>query len=115
MSDKDDFLKANPNIKLNEWNEEEIDIPVVKPVLDKNNNRVSFEMGTQKAKQRTYYANSTPRMVVCKDHSLYPLDPKKYIFKCENCDFHYKGNTLTHKYNPDTKKLVYRSTGRNVV
>jgi hypothetical protein len=115
QKEKSDFEKDHPNVKLNEWAEEEIDIPVINPVVDEKNKRVSFETATQKVKQKVYYSHSTPRMVICSSHFFLPLDPKKYIFKCRKCDYHFKANTLTHKYVPETGKIVFRLNGQPAV
>jgi hypothetical protein len=113
--EKDDFLKTHPNVKLNEWSEEDGEIPTVNPVVDEKNKRVSYEMGTQKVKQKVYYANSTPRMVICNNHFMIPLEPKRYIFKCRKCDYHFQGSTITHRYDPTTGKILFRNSTQPAV
>jgi hypothetical protein len=110
QKEKSDFLKDHPDITLNSWSEHETEVPVMTPVVDEKNKRVSFKMDTQKVKEKVFYASSTPRMVICNNHSFIPWNPKKYIFKCERCDYHFKANTLTHKYDPITKKILFRET-----
>ena len=104
-----EFLKSGR--KLNEWTTEEVEIPVFKPELDEKNKRISIKATVEKVTQKVYYSNSVPRNVICSDHFYLPLNPGKYIFKCRKCDYHYKGNTLTHKYNPTTGKICFRATG----
>ncbi len=106
--DFDLFKKDHPNTPLNEFVEEDVDVTVINPVVDEKNKRVSFKTDVEKAKQKVYYAHSIPRTVVCGEHFFIPEDPKKYIFRCKNCTFHYKAQVITHKYNPDTGEIVYR-------
>lgn len=108
----EDFL--NSGRKLNEWTEEEVEVPVFKPELDEKNKRVHIKATVEKVTQKTYYSNSTPRRVICSNHFYLPLDLKKQIFKCKRCDYHFKANTLTHKYNPETGKICFRATGEPI-
>lgn len=109
-TERQDFEKSGK--KLNEWTTEEVEIPVFKPEVDEENKRVTITATREKVTQKVYYANSTPRRVICSDHFYLPLNPKKYIFKCRKCDYHFKGNTLTHKYNSETGKICFRATGQ---
>lgn len=109
MSEVDDFLKTGK--KLNEFVEEEVDVSVVKPVVE--GNKIKFEQTTEKLKQKVYYSHSPQRMVICGNHFFEPFDPKKYIFKCKKCDYHYQASTLTRKYNPSTGKLDLRKLHTN--
>jgi hypothetical protein len=102
------------NKPLNQFIEEEVEITTMTPVVDQESSRVTFKMGKEKALQKTYYASSTPKMIICKDHSYKPLDPKRYIFKCEKCDWHYKAMPVTHKYHPEDNTLRLRSNGQKV-
>lgn len=106
--DVKEFLKTGK--RLNEWTVEEVDVTAITPEVDEKNKRVSFRTSIEKASQKVFYSNSTPRMVICGKHFYMPLDPHKYIFKCKKCDYHYKANTLTHKYNPDTGEILFRKT-----
>lgn len=112
MSEVDDFLKTGK--KLNEFVEEEIEVSVLKPVIDEKTKRIKIEQTAEKLKQKVYYSHSPQRMVICGNHFFEPLDPKKYIFKCKKCDYHYKASTLTRKYNPSTGKLDLRKLHTNV-
>ena len=112
-SEVQDFQKTGK--KLNEWTEEEKEIDVVKPQIDPENKRVTYKTIKQKVTEKVYYASSTPRKVICGNHFMLPFEPHKYIFKCKNCDYHFKGNTLTHKYDSQNGKILLRSTGQIVV
>lgn len=112
MSEVDDFLKTGK--KLNEFVEEEIEVNVLKPVIDEKTKRIKIEQTAEKLKQKVYYSHSPQRMVICGNHFFEPFDPKKYIFKCKKCDYHYKASTLTRKYNPSTGKLDLRKLHTNV-
>ena len=107
--EQEDFLKSGR--KLGEWTEEEIDVTVIKPIVDAKNNRVVFKTDTEKQNQKVYYSSSTPRMIICGKHFFLPLEPKKYLFKCKNCDYHYQAQIPTHKYNPITGELSHRKSG----
>jgi hypothetical protein len=104
-NDLDEFKKSGKELG---WTEEDVEVPLFTPKLDEKHKRVSITQTTEKLKQKVYYAHSVPRMVICSDHFFMPLDPKKYIFKCRKCDYHYKANTLTHQYEPTKGKLLFR-------
>lgn len=114
-NDAEEFRKSGK--KLNEWTEEEVDVTVIRPEIDEKNKRVSFKTMVEKATQKVFYSHSTPRKVICamSEHFFLPLDPHKYVFKCKKCDYHYKGNTLTHKYDPKTGKILFRKTGQPIM
>ena len=96
---------------LNKWIEEEVEIPVMKPKINKAKGRIEFTQSKQKATQKTYYANSPQKRVVCDDHFFVLINPGKYIFKCKNCDWHKIAYPVTYRYNPETGKLTHRKTG----
>lgn len=112
QNEVDEFLKTGK--KLNEWTTEEVDVTTISPEVDEKNNRISFRTKVEKASQKVFYSNSIPRMIICGNHFFEPLDPHRYIFKCKRCDYHYKANTLTHKYDPTSGKIVYRATGKSI-
>lgn len=114
MDDSKKFLKDHPGIKLNEWVEEEIDIPSFKPELDEVNKRVKLVKTTEKATQRTFYSNSPSRKMVCDSHKYKLLDKHKYIFKCVNCDWHYRANPANVDFDPATGRLFFRDSGDDV-
>lgn len=112
LNELSDFKKDHPNTPLNEMIEEEVDLPVSEPVIDPVNGKATFKTVVKKVKQKSYYTQSIPKMVICGKHFYEPLDSKKYIFKCKNCDYHYQARIPTHKYKPETGELVVRMTGR---
>lgn len=114
MSDKKEFLKNNPAKKLNEWTEEDVEVTVHKPEFDEKTKRVTITQKKEKVKQKVYYAHSTPRKIICNDHFFLPMDPKRYIFRCRKCDYRFQGSTITHKYLPDTGKIVFRLNGQSI-
>jgi len=108
-SEAEDFSKSGK--KLNEWVEEEVDVTTFKPVLSEDKNSVVIKTGVEKIKEKVFYSQSPARMVICGKHFYVPLNPKQYIFKCKNCDYHYHARIPTHKYNPETGELSNREAG----
>ena len=43
INELDDFKKEHPDVKINEWTTEEVEIPVFKPELDEKNHRVTIK------------------------------------------------------------------------
>jgi len=110
--ERQEFLKTGKS--LDTWVEETVDVTVIKPEVDEKNHRISFKTDVEKQKQKVYYASAPSRMIICSKHFFLPENPKKYLFKCKNCDYHYLAQIPTHKYNPSTGELVYRKTGHVV-
>ena len=100
--------------KTNEWIEEEIDVPVMKPHVNERKKRVEFVPTTEKATKKTFYADSPLRKVVGKKHVYRCIDKGKYIFKCKNCNWHKVAYPITYKFNPKTGILSNRKTGDRV-
>jgi len=107
-------MPSNFPKKTNEWIEEEIDIPVMKPVVNEKKKRVEFVRGTEKATQKTFYADSPLKKIICKKHVYKCLDEGKYIFKCKNCDWNRIAYPVAHKFDPKTGILTNRKTGERV-
>lgn len=101
---------------VNEWIEEEVDVPVFKPRVNEKLKRVEFVQGTEKATKRTYYAKSDPRKVVCApgQHFFYPENRKKSIFACNRCNYHKIAYPVTYKYNSETGQLIHKITQKEV-
>lgn len=99
---------------VNEWTEKEIEVPALKGEFDDSGNFKGIKRGTKKAKQRTYYAQTTPRRVVCSQHEYFVLDRGKYILKCKHCDWHMQTYPPTHKFDEATGILTYRKTGQRL-
>lgn len=108
------MLQDKYPFKTNEWIEEDSEIPVISPVVNEKEKRVEFVHTTQKVKQKTYYADSKPIQVVCKDHVYICLDKHKYLFKCTKCDWHRILSPITHKYDPVTGFVTYRESGQRL-
>lgn len=107
-----DFLKDHPGVKLNEWSEETVEIPVMTPQVNEESGRVEFKKENQKIKQKTMYVDTPAKMIVCgKDHVYDCLDRGKYIFKCRNCDWHKIALPITFRFDPETGILTYRENG----
>ena len=100
--------------KTNEWIEEEIDVPVMKPRVNERKKRVEFVPTTEKATKKTFYADSPLKRIVCNKHVYRCIDKGKYVFKCKNCDWHRVAYPVTHKFNPKTGILSNRKTGDRV-
>ena len=101
---------------LNEFIEEEIEIPAFEPVVNEKMKRVEFRQTTKKATRKTFYAKSTPRKLMCApgEHFFYPKDKKKSLFACNKCGFHKIAYPVTYKYYPETGQLVHKITKRSV-
>lgn len=104
-------LNEIPPFPLNTWIQEEIDVPSFDPVVNEKEKRVEFNQTTKKATQKTYYAHSTPRRVVCSNHVYTCLDKPKYLFKCTKCDWHKILYPVTYKFDPETGIVTHRETG----
>jgi hypothetical protein len=111
QKEAEEFTKSGK--KLNTETLEEIDVTVIKPEFD--GKKVTFKTAVEKQTQKVTYVQSTPRLVICQNHFFMPSDPKKYIFKCKNCDYNYKAQIITHKYNPQTGEILFRETGLRAV
>lgn len=97
----------------NQWIEEEVDMPVFDPVVNEAEGRVEFNQTTKKVKQKTYYADSPARRVVCAKHEFVCLNKPRSIFKCTKCDWTRTALPVTYRYNPETKELLHRETGQS--
>lgn len=105
------------NKPLNQWVEDEIEVPSYEPKLNKKEKRIEFTKTTKKVTRKTMYVNSIPRKFSCADgHKYFCLDKKKYIFKCINrgCDWHIVARPIDYKYDQKTKDLFNRHTGEQV-
>jgi hypothetical protein len=98
---------------LEEWIDETVEIPVIEPVLNKNN-QIEYKETTKKFKQKTFYSNKTPTRMVCGDHHFICVDKANYIFKCTKCDWHYKSHPITHRFDEKRGKLVHRKTNQDL-
>lgn len=99
---------------LNEWVEEDVEIPVYTPVVNEELGRVEITQGTKKVKQKTMYIPDTSRKTICKDHEYISVDIHKYLFKCIHCDWCRIAPPVTFKYDPSDKSLRYRKSGQKV-
>lgn len=97
---------------VNEWIEEEVEIPSFEPRVNEAKKRVEFVQATKKATRKTYYASSPARKVICAggQHKFRSLDIHKSLFKCRECDFHKIAYPVTYKFNQETGKLIHRKT-----
>ena len=100
--------------KTNEWLEKEVDVAVMKPSVNEKEKRVEFVPTTEKATEKTFYADSPLRKVVGKKHVYRCIDKGKYVFKCKNCNWHKVAYPITYKFNPKTGILSNRKTGDRV-
>ena len=102
------------NKPTNKWIEEEIELPVVAPVVNKRTNKIEIKETTQKVKQRTFYADTRPRKVICGNHHFVCINKGKYIFKCTKCDFHKIAYPVTYRFNQEDGTLIHRINGTKV-
>lgn len=99
---------------LNQWVEEEIEIPSFEPVVNEAEKRVEYNQVMKKATRKTYYSDSRPRQLICNDHFFYPEDKKKALFACNRCRYKKIAYPVTYRYNPETGKLTHRVTKKTV-
>jgi hypothetical protein len=101
-------------IKLNQFIEEEVDIPSLVPTINEKENRVEFKQGVVKGTQKTFYASSTPSRIICSDHRYIPANMGKYQFSCIKCAWTRVAPPNKFRYDPETKILTTRDTGIKV-
>jgi hypothetical protein len=107
-----DFAKDHPNIKLNEFIEETVN---VKRMIPKEvNGRIEMEVKDVPTKQRTMYIDAPERKIKCKDgeHSWYLKDNRRYIYACKKCGYHKKIYPVTHKF--ENGCIVHKITGERI-
>jgi len=83
--------------KLDEWIEEDIEVTVIRPKLDRGG-RLKLTPVVEKRKQRTFYTKGVVKKLSCKDdeHYFVPLDKKSGIVHCLHCTLHRKIYPVTH-------------------
>lgn len=96
---------------LDEWIEEEIEVPTIEPVLNKSGKVVKLKKTIRKATQKTFYSRGKSRKVLCGDHEYYSLDKGKYLFRCKHCDWRMIAPPINFKFDEKTGKLTHRETG----
>jgi hypothetical protein len=96
---------------LNTWVEEDVKMPVFTPEVNEKEGRVEFKQEMKNVKQRTFYADSPQKRLICSRHEYVPLDKPKYLFGCTHCDWHRVAPPVTFKYDPEKKTLSYRENG----
>lgn len=95
---------------IGEWIEEEIQIPVMTPVVNEKKGRVEFKQRMTTAITRTMYSDNKPRVVICKNHFFLSFDKKKCIFRCRRCNYHKIAYPVTYRFNQQTGKLTHKET-----
>ena len=98
----------------NEWIDEDIEVKVVSPVFNEKTHTVTLKEETKTVKQKTYYADSTPAMIVCKEHVYLCVNKGKYHFKCTKCDWNRIAPPVSFKFDESTGILTRRASGVRV-
>jgi hypothetical protein len=96
---------------LDEWVEEEIEIPVIEPVLNKKMEVVGLKHSKRKASQRTIYTQSKEERISCSkgQHNWHIPDKHDHVAHCYNCT---KKRMIRAVYERVTGgKILDRSTG----
>ena len=105
LSDGKEFDKP-----LNQFIEEEVEVDVVRPLIDENNpEHKTFVRRKEKFTQKTMYLDIKPKQIMCPEgeHDFVPtLVPNR--FACEKCKFNVVAYPHKARYNPQTKKLEPR-------
>lgn len=98
----------------NTWIEEEIEMPVMVPHVNEKEKRVEIVQEMKKVKQRTFYADSPQKRVVCNNHHYLCINPGRYVYKCSRCDWHRIAFPISYKFDPTAGTLTHRKTGQVV-
>jgi hypothetical protein len=109
-----DFATDHPGVRLNEFIEEDVQMPVMTPVVDEKNGRIEFKQEMKTVKQKTMYVDSKATKVICNAHVYVCVNKGKYHFKCTKCDWNRIAPPVTFKFNPETGILSYRENGIRV-
>src|SRR5690606_26738306 len=95
---------------LNQFIEEEVEVDVVRPMLDEANpEKKTFVRRREKFTQKTMYIDAPKKKITCpdKDHLFEPTSTPNH-FACTKCNFTAIAHPHKAKYNPSTKKLEPR-------
>ena len=65
---------------LETWITEDVEMLVNTPKVNKEKKRVEFTQEMKTVKQKTFYSDSKPKTVICKQHVYYCVDKGKYLF-----------------------------------
>lgn len=74
--------------KLNEWVEEEKEIPTFDPIVDKKGNITGVKEGIRKVSEKVMYTQlSTPQILSCNElqHYWFIKDRHSHIAHCKKC------------------------------
>jgi hypothetical protein len=87
----------NSGGKLDTFHDEEIEMAVISPKVDKNG-KISLEKKTKKTIQKVIYTQGITEKLSCRDsdHFFVMLDKHRYIAKCIHCTLHRKIYPVTH-------------------
>lgn len=113
MSNADDFLRQNPNIKFGEEVTEQV--PVKKVQYNPETKKVTSI--TELENIKTTYMNIPFEKYRCQDgtHVFEPTYPlTKYVFKCKNCRFSRKVYPVKYKFDEKTGALLNRFTNKRI-
>lgn len=81
-------MSKKPPFKLDEWQEETIEIDVNVPKFDpKTNQVIGYEKQSMPVVEKVYRSEASPQQVICGNHYYECVDKHKYIFKCKNCSY----------------------------
>lgn len=71
---------------LDQWVDEEVEVPVMTAVHDRRGNIVGIKQSTAKRKVKTIYTKAEPRAVACAQgkHNWFMKDRHKHIAACKN-------------------------------
>lgn len=75
------------NKPLNEWLEEDVEVPVFEAKFDKKGNIEGIEKGTATRHIKTMYTRSDPVKMCCADrtHQWFMSDKRRHIASCRKC------------------------------
>ena len=96
---------------LNTFIEEEIEVDVVRPMIDPQNpEKKTFVRRKEKFLQKTMYLDVKPQQIMCpdQDHTFLPTQTPNH-FACTKCKFTAIAHPHHAKYNPETMKLENRN------
>ena len=112
MSELNDFKKNNPNVNLNEWTEEDINVRTITP--EKTEKGIKLSVKDIPQKQKVMYINAPVKKAICPKgkHQFYLKDNRKYIYACRKCGYQHKIFPFSHDFKDG--QLINKQTGEFV-
>jgi hypothetical protein len=95
-------------LKLNEWVEEQIEVPS----HEINPHTGEVKKSTKVETVKSIYIDPPKQKLRCSDHYFESIDIHRYLFACKKCSFTRQVFPTTYRY--EDGKLINKETGRVV-